>query len=156
MRTVSQSVSQSASQSAHLGAHGSSKLRRWTVLGLQNVVLDSLGVSKLTSWNALGVHVGVLEGLWASNLGSGIVLDVQVGVLGTLWASKLESRGGFGQPNEAPKESFGPPKLVGRRLRMHFCNVMKNLEKPKENLGFCYVSLAPESLRKALTSMLSS
>ena len=77
-------------------------------------------------------------------------MGVQVGVLGTLWASKLESMGGFGQPNEAPKESFGPPKSVGRRLRMHFCNIMKNLEKPKENLGFCYVFPLSGSLRKAL------
>ena len=93
-------------------------------------------------------------GFWNSfgppTWGSGSALGVQVGVLGRLWASKLESMGSFGQPNEAPKEGFGPPNSVAKRFRMHFCNVMKNLEKPKENLGFCQVLLMLDGLQKAL------
>ena len=77
-------------------------------------------------------------------------MGVQVGVLGRLWASKLGSMGGFGQPNEAPKESFGPPKSVAKRLRMHFCNVMKNIEKPRENHRFCMVFPMLRGLQKAL------
>ena len=63
---------------------------------------------------------------------------------------KLGSMGGFGQPNEAPKDSFGPPKSVAKRLRMHFCNVMKNIEKPKENLCFCMIFPMLRGLQKAL------
>ena len=84
----------------------------------------------------MGLHVRVPEGLWASNLGVWERLGRPSWSPGRLWASKLGSMEGFGQPNEAPKESFGPPKSVAKRLRMHFCNVMKNLEKPMENHGF--------------------
>ena len=77
-------------------------------------------------------------------------MGVQVGVLGRLWVSKFESMGGSGQPNEAPTESFGPPKSVAKRLRMHFCSVMKNIEKPKENHCFCMVVPMLEGLQKHL------
>ena len=120
-----------------LARFGSQKCSLGQPLGVQNEVLDGHWVSKLTSRIALGAHVDFWECSGPPTWTSGSALDVQVGVLGTLWASKLGFPGRFGQPNEAPKESFGPPKSVGRRLRMHFCNVMKNLEKPKENLGFC-------------------
>ena len=82
---------------------------------------------------------------WAS----GRALAVQVGILGGLWASKLGSMGGFGQPNEAPKESFGPPKSVAKRLRMHFCNVMRNLEKPME-MVFAWFFRCYEAFRRNL------
>ena len=94
--------------------------------------------------------LGFWKGFGRPTWGSGRALGVQVGVLGRLWASKLGSMGRFGQPNEAPKESFGPPKSVAKRLRMHFCNVMKNIEKPKENHGFCMVFPMLEGLQKAL------
>ena len=77
-------------------------------------------------------------------------MDVEVGVLGRLWASKLESMGGFGQPNEAPKESFEPLKSAAKRFRMYFCNIMKSQEQPKENNGFSLVFPMLEGLRKAL------
>ena len=80
--------------------------------------------------------LGFWKGFGRPTWGSGRALGVQVGVLGRLWASKLGSMGGFGQPNEAPKESFGPPKSVAKRLRMHFCNVMKNIGKPLFLHGF--------------------
>ena len=77
-------------------------------------------------------------------------MGVQVGVLGKLWASKLGSMGGFGQPNEAPKETFGSPKSVAQRFRMHFCNVMKNLEKQKEISCFCWAFPMLEGLQREL------
>ena len=94
--------------------------------------------------------LGFWKGFGRPTWGSGSALGVQVGVLGRLWASKLGSMGGFGQPNEAPKESFGPPKSVAKRLRMHFCNVMKNIEKPRENQCFCMVFPMLRGLQKAL------
>ena len=81
---------------------------------------------------------------------SGTAVDVQVGILGRLWASKLGSMGGFGQPNEAPKDSFGPPKSIAKRFRKYFCNVMKNIEKPKENQRFCSAFPMLEGPQKAL------
>ena len=94
--------------------------------------------------------LGFRKGFGPPTWGSGSSLGVQVGVLGTLWASKLGSMGGFGQPNETPKDRFGPPKSVAKRFRMHFCNVMKNIEKPQENHGFCMVFPMLEGLQKAL------
>ena len=95
----------------------------------------------------MGLHVGVLEGPLDSNLevwerlgrpswGPWKALGLQVGVHGRL--------------NEAPKQSFGPPKSVAKRLRMHFCNVMKNHEKHKENQSFCMVFPMLRGLQKAL------
>ena len=81
---------------------------------------------------------------------SGSPLDVQVGILGRLWASKLASLGGFERPNEAPKESFGSPEAVEKHLLTYFCDLMQNLQKPKENICFARFFLREEPFRKLL------
>ena len=94
--------------------------------------------------------LGLWKGFGRPTWGSGRALGVQVGVLGRLWASKFESMGGSEQPNEAPKDSFGPPKSVAKRFRMHFCNVMKKQEKSQENHCVCLVVPMLKGLQKAL------
>ena len=74
-------------------------MKSWTAFGLQVDVLERFAPPSWGSGRALGLQLG----------GSGSPVAVQVGVLGRLWASKLASLGGFEWPNEAPKESFGPP-----------------------------------------------
>ncbi len=94
----------------------------------------------LEFWKAFGFQHGGLGAPWG----------VQVGVLGKLWASKLGSMETFGHPNDPPKKSFEPPKSVAKRFRMHCFNVMKNLEKAKENQRFCLAFPMLEGLQKAL------
>ena len=129
-----------------LGAPGASKLRCWSALGLQN--------------GLLALQVDVLERFGPPCWGSGRALGVQIDGLGVPWASKLRSLGSSGPPSwgpwealgsqMAPKESFGPPKSVAKRLRMHFCNVMQNQQKPKANHCFCMVFPMLRGLQKAL------
>ena len=100
--------------------------------------------------------MGFWKGFGRPTWRSGSALGVQVGVLGRLWASKLGSLGSFGQPNEAPKESFGSPEALEKHLLTYFCDLMQNLQEPKENmflLGFSYARSPSES---SWTSKLSS
>ena len=90
------------SQMDLLGAPGASKLKCWTALGLQNVLL--------------ALQVDVLERFGPPCWGSGRAFGLQLGGLGAAWASKLGSSGGSGPPSSSPWEALGSQMRLQRTV----------------------------------------